>query len=186
MRRMIEQNVEGWTNIGDPIMDAHVYRSNFEPIRADKPAFAFVRHPVTWALSLWHHRASKAKARDVDWNWQDYVPVEHTCQSRYVWEWMESISKHENIILDSYDFYTRHCFGGVTWGKMENLAQDLCAILRQHNEVFDELEIVKNARQIIGKGRRNNIYEVQKQVTLNIVYESEARLCARYGYTEEL
>lgn len=183
VRRMLERHVQGWKYMGDPIMDAHTWRADFKPIDSDKPAFAFVRHPVTWAESLWNHRAHKQKSHDSNWNWQEYVPVEKLavgCESLDMW--MMKARFVPNIIGNSYIWYTTRV-PDVIWGKQENLALDLCWVLRHFNETFNEDAIMTEDKKKVGTGYYTD--RVSRNAAKHVVWESEEALCLKYGYTLE-
>ncbi len=88
--------------------------------------FCFVRHPFTWAVSLFHHRQRKG------FNWQN-DNFESTCGARCINIFLENIAKNPGIILEYFEHYILSK-PNMRVGRLEHYENDLISILGYYNE----------------------------------------------------
>ena len=177
---LICKYVEGYSFVGDRVYDAH------NTPDTSKQVFAFIRHPATFAHSLWKHRSKvKANRRGQQWNWQDYIRLEKECGNPDYNKFVENILNGTDYVYDYYKHYTDK-YPDVQFGRMENLVEDLIDILKKNGEVFDE-ERMRKDNSIIGSNHitkkpsilKDSMNEDQLNRLVNI---SEQSLCQRFNY----
>jgi len=150
VKDMLLNYVEGAKPIGDAVYDSH----NTPKIH-DKPCFAFLRHPMTWVHSLFHHRAKKKANRNGhQWNWQEQLRLEKECKAENYEDFLSNVVNTPNVVRDYFNYYTTAHYPMIQFGYMENLAQDLILMLDGFNEKFDEPSIQMHHKLLIGA--RNN------------------------------
>lgn len=132
--------VPGAQWVDDKTNDAHAM-----PQR-DKQAFVFVRHPVSWMSSLWHHRARK------NFNWhvqntrgQPAVELEVRCGNNDFRGFMENIAARPGVVTEYVQHWASH-YSDPLFGRMEHIALDLCSIL---NTIGDDID----CREVYARGR---------------------------------
>jgi len=172
--------VDGHSIVGDRIYDAH------KTPDTDKQVFVFIRHPATFAYSLWKHR-SKVKANKYgrQWNWQNYIRLEKECGNSDYNRFVENILSGTDYVYDYYKHYTDK-YPDVQFGRMENLVEDLIDILKKNGEVFDE-ESMRKDNSIIGsshvKNKPSTLEDSMRDDQLRkLVNVAEKKLCDKFGY----
>jgi len=88
--------------------------------------FCFVRHPLTWAVSLFNHRQRRG------FNWQN-DNFENTCKSECINTFLENISKNPGIVLEYFEHYILSK-PNMRVGRLECYQGDLISILGYYNE----------------------------------------------------
>ena len=87
VKDMLLNYVEGAKPIGDAVYDSHN-----TPEIYGKPCFAFLRHPMTWVHSLFHHRAKKKANRNGhQWNWQEQLRLEKECKAENYEDFLNNV-----------------------------------------------------------------------------------------------
>lgn len=165
--------------LGDLVMDAHA-----RPMFSNLETFGFVRHPVTFLHSLWHHRARK-KATEFGqvFNWQPYLRLERDCGDPDFLRFLEKTAARQNLVWDYYMFY----LGGhrkLHIGKLESLLDDLVRFLKNFDEKFDEEAIFAMTDNPIGvskKAQRFDLERVPRELH-DAVIKAEPILCERFDY----
>ena len=61
--------------------------------------FCFVRHPVSWLRSLFHHRKRKR------WNWQTHLDLEKKCQAKTLKDFINKVANNEGVVESYFDHY---------------------------------------------------------------------------------
>lgn len=115
--------------------------------------FCFVRHPATFAHSLWYQRSGKKKNRfGHKWNWQPNR-LEETCRSKNYGTFMSNVYNHPGIVFEYYNSFinSKH---NMMVGRSENLVEDLTHILTSYDETFESSKIKANMNMdhVVGKG----------------------------------
>lgn len=154
--------------------------------------FAIVRHPATWYASLWAHRMDEnwCEISARDWfspaSLERWALLTDRCKSRSFPEFVERCVEAfpDGWLSALYDTYITP---GTTVGRFENLVDDTIAILRRAGERFDETIIrgtePQNVRGAVRKHHRRTIFTPS---LLELIYASERRSYARFGYEEQL
>lgn len=176
INQMLFNAVKGAESIGDRVYDAH------KSPDTDLPVFAFVRHPITLANSLWCHRGRKrSNKRAFQWDWQQDIALERECGDQDYLRFFEKIAEHPMIITE-YFYHFTHKYENLTLGRMEVIAEDLIGILSTNNEEFNEKYIRKNAMHKIGAASKN----IQLPQTLyDQIMENEKAFCLKMGYMQQ-
>jgi len=169
----------GYKDIGDPIYQAHEC-----PQVDGKPAFAFVRHPVTMLNSLWHHRARKhTNTRHKDWNWQQDHRLEKECGCPDLREFYGRVAERPGIVWEYYMEWM-HYYDSFSLWKYEDLANELIRALQYYEERFDADFIRASAKQVIG-GTKNPLRIMQEAPYYAYrIIANESQLYRRFGYDD--
>jgi len=176
VNNMLFKAVKGAESIGDPIYDAH------DSPDIDLPVFAFVRHPIELANSLWCHRSRKhSNTRHKDWNWQQDIEFERVCGDSDYNKYFENVAANPKIIT-SYYYHFIGKYKKVRLGRMETIAEDLVKILINYEESFNEDFIRANAMNKIGSG--SDQINLPKDI-YNQIMKNEEDFCLQFGYTEQ-
>ena len=180
VKQMLLSYVKQSRPVGDAIYDSH----NTPEVRV-KQTFAFLRHPMTFVHSLFHHRArKKSNTRGHKWNWQDNLRLERECQAEDYETFLTKIVGNRNVVKDYYDHYTLNHYPNIKIGYMETLCNDLIIMLDALGEEFDEPSVYEHGKLIIGGRDSSGPISVQdamiKQEYLDAMYESEKELFERH------
>lgn len=154
----IINNVKGANFIGDPIYDAHKVSLDY-----NLPQFAFSRNPETWLHSLWKHRArKKLNNYGKRFNWQNKHKLERECKSYFFHIFFLKAALKKEIIKNYYDDFINQQ-NQISFGKQENLANELIRLLEKYNENFNKEGILVSSKKIINPTNRRtkkiNIYK---------------------------
>ena len=179
VKQMLFNYVEGATAVGDEIYNSH----NTPPTH--KQTFAFLRHPMTFAHSLFHHRArKKANKYGNKWNWQEDIRLERKCKAEDYETFLTKIVENKNVVKDYYDHYTINNYPDIKFGYMETLCNDLIIMIDALGEKFDEPSIYMHGKLIVGGRDAAGPITVQeamiKQEYLDAMNESEKELFERH------
>jgi len=180
VKQMLLQYVNGAKPIGDAVYDSH----NTPPTIGKQP-FAFLRHPMTFVHSLFHHRSrKKSNTRGHQWNWQENLRLERECQAEDYETFLTKVVGNKNVVKDYYDHYTTNHYPDINFGYMERLCDDLVMLIDGYKEYFDEPAIRMHGKLIIGGRDSAGPIKVQeamiKQEYLDAMYESEKDLFERH------
>jgi len=175
VKHQIMNYVSEYSFIGDPIYDAHKSPDTALPV------FAFVRHPILMANSLWHHRSRKrSNTRAFQWDWQQDIALERECGDANYIKFFTKIADRPEILTSYFDHFT-HKYENIQFGKMETIATDLVNILKLYKEDYNNKAIMGNANVKIG----NAAIPLKLPLELyNTIMENESKFCDKFGYTE--
>jgi len=177
IERQLIDHVEGAEWTGNPIMDAHD-----TPDADGLAVWAFVREPAHFCNSLFWHRSKRKRMRGSQWNWQDYLRLENECAVSNYAKWMENCGKCENGVEEYYAHYTDK-YPECVFGKMENLAEDLFAILDKFGETYDHNAILANSYTPIGlKGKSQETIEKMTDWRRYNINRANRNLCIKFDY----
>ena len=180
IKQMLLTYVKQSRPVGDAVYDSH----NTPEVRVKQP-FAFLRHPMTFVHSLFHHRArKKSNTRGHQWNWQNDLRLERECQAEEYEAFLTKIVGNKNVVKDYYDHYTTNHYPDIKFGYMETLCNDLIIMIDALGEKFDEPSIYMHGKLIVGGRDASGPITVQeamiKQEYLDAMYESEKELFERH------
>ena len=180
IKQMLLTYVKQSRPVGDAVYDSH----NTPDVRVKQP-FAFLRHPMTFVHSLFHHRArKKSNTRGHQWNWQDDLRLEKECKAEDYETFLPKVINNKNVVRDYYDHYTLNHYHNIDFGYMERLCEDLIMLIDGYKEHFDEPAIRMHKKLIVGGRDASGPITVQeamiKQEYLDAMYESEKELFERH------
>lgn len=152
-------------------------RTHTRRIVGDRPAFAFVRHPIDWYISYWKRRAHHGWTNDRDFDIE--------CRAPTVAQFVEKVvsnRKFRGYLSKYFARYTGTPGNEISFvGRYENLRADLVRALARHNEEFD-LDIIRNLKPV-------NVSHpfTEEQLRLppalaSALVECEHAAMVRYGY----
>jgi len=138
----------------------------------DRPAFGFVRHPVTWYESYWRHRMSHG--------WTTNHDIDRDCRSDDLNQFVESVlDQHCGWLGRYFEQWLGTDYQSLAYvGRFESLLDDLCKALEFFKQPFDEEKL--RATSAVNVGDKDlHPAELDESLRQRIM-ESEHRLMSRF------
>lgn len=142
----------------------------------ERPIFCFVRHPVSWYLSRFAFR--------LQYGWVGIHPLDSKCASNDFDTFIDNVCEAypQGWLTKEYSMFIDKSPRIPLIGRVENLTDDLYAILRQFKyrvsrKKMTKLGLVNNSN--FGKLRPRDVIKISKETERKII-ELERRVIDRY------